>query len=277
MKKLIPMLLTTAFAFAGVLGSTTVLANNIESMEFSNTQIYDSWSFGLELNRNIINITLENSNEIYRFIPINDALESVGVNFNLSGNTLEITNSTLLHYQGLRELNPIIEPIDMENINIDEWVSSNVLSGALDWPTTDFDMVTISLRSMVPIPEGMDRIYWFENYFDETIILSSVLGCNAEEFRSIAFSHTYGTDFMFNLEDVLESGMLSDAQVEKLFLEKEREEAIRNGIMLEPTEVEMEQMREQMQQWFFYYLADSIHRLSADKLGELIEVLENQL
>jgi len=278
MKKLIPMLLTTAFAFAGVLGSTTttVLANNIASMESVNTQILLPGSWPLEINRNMMNVTLENSDEIYRFIPINEALESLNItDFNFDGNTLEITNNMLSNYQELRELTPIIEPIDMENINIDEWVSSNVLLTASGWNSMSFDMITISLRYQTrdQIPQGMDWNYWFENYFEETTMLSSVLGCNAEEFRSIAYSQPFRMDFMFNLEDILESGMLSDTQVERLFLEKEREEAIRNGIMLEPTEASMEEWRQSM----VFQISSHIPSLSANQLGELIEVLENQL
>jgi|GEM_PF-2407760 len=279
MKKLIPMFLAAAFAFSGALGSTTVLANNIESMETTNTQIaIHDWP--LEIDGNIINIILENSDNIYRFIPINGILENFGLDFNLSDGKLEITDFTLSNYQALRELNPIIEAIDMENINLDEWVSSNVLSTVLGGAGTSFDMVTISLQSQPEIPEGMDRRYWFENHFSEPIpLLSSVIGCNAEEFRSILFNDISDDnwhrmhDFLFNIEDVLESGMLSDAQVERLFIEKEREEARRSGQATQVTEAELEEWQELR----FSNMVSDIPNLSTEQLKELIEILENQI
>ena len=223
MKKLIPAFLAGAIALTGV----EVLANNvIESAEFGNTKIeFNEWP--LELDRNIINVQLGNSADTHRFISLKSLLTAFGhgIDWNAQTNTLEIINFAVHHYRELRELHPIIEPIDMDSINPDEWfnwwqISSNNKSLSIH------SGVLVSLMENAPRPDNEhlmssdDWEYWFENHFDryfDRTIFTSVIGCNVQEIRTIMYeSHSGFSEIQINLQDIKDSGIFSDEEIEQL-------------------------------------------------------------
>ena len=222
MKKLIPLFLAGAFVLTGV----EALANNvIENAEFANTQLeFNDWS--LELDRNILSVQLRGSEDVRKFVPLEDLLTSQGhrVEWDSRTNTLEITTSTLNHYQQQRELHPIVEPIDMDNIDSDEWFNWWLLSN------NNFSLshggVLASMVEHQPWPDDFHLMdsdemdYWFENHFDhyfDGTIFESVIGCNAEKIRVINYMNPYGfSEIKFNLQDVIDSGIFSDEEIEEL-------------------------------------------------------------
>lgn len=223
MKKLIPAFLAGVFALTGV----EVLANNVvKTAEFTDTEVVRNadWSLGLD----VVRVQVEGSDDTYKFVPISDLLRSFGhdVTWDSETNTLKIVEASLHRYTEQRELHPIIEPIDMDNINPDEWVDIwlfNSIGGM--WS----DGIVVGAENPLVIPEDIDTDYWFENYFpylEDRNIFTSVIGCNAQEIRSIWYTSEFGfANNKFNLQDLIDSGIFSDEEIERALemLQSERD------------------------------------------------------
>ena len=223
MKKLIPAFLAGVFTLTGV---EALASNIIERVEFSDTKmVLNNWP--LELDRNILSVQIRGSEDIYKFISIKDLVANFGHgdDWNAQTNTLELIEGSLYHYRQQRELHPIIEPIDMDNINSDEWINLWWSQGNTMMHSGHDGVVGI-IEERVHPPLDMEIDYWFENYFnpEDFIRVRSTIGCNAQEIRSIFYINPNGfTDVKFNIQDIEDSGIFSDEETDELLGRIERE------------------------------------------------------
>ena len=212
MKKLIPLLLSGAFMLTG----SNVFANNLaEKSEFStdvtltgiqleSISHFTNWvhlndrsqivTQQLQLNNNLLNVQIADgygNYELVNFISHADIVAFLDKIISLSGNefgfnanaywnsetnTIEVVTDEWLAWQ--QNQPQLIEPIDMDSINPDEWLDLWFLShfdnhsmGFLmtSRSTVQFDMFTRSDEN---------------NYEDYTLIIS-VVGCNTSDIRII--------------------------------------------------------------------------------------------
>lgn len=277
MKRLIPAFLSGVFALTGLTG-LEVLANNVvKTTEFSNTEVVhnDSWSVGLD----VISVQIEGSEDTYKFIPIMDLLIHFGhkAEWNAETNTLEITESLLHYYMQGRELHPIIEPIDMDNINSDEWVDIWMFS-SFSTQDTQFivwrNEIIVSVDQSPEIPEDVDLDYWFESNYKEgyKTVITSVIGCDAQKVRSIRYVSENGfNDIKFNLQDLIDSGIFPEGHIEEVL---ERMQSTRRDYSSDwmPTEEEIANINLEM----ILFNATS-EFFSGDKLEQLAELARDQM
>ena len=268
MKKLIQLFLAGVFSLTGV----NVFANNyIKTAELSDIQVtFDGQN--LELSHNVIKVQVYDNT--YKFIPVRDLLQRFGHTsyWNHEANTLEITHSLLDHYLDMRILHPIVYPINMDNINPNEWIGFSGMSALLSDVTVNMGsnsfVADISYFPITIVPDDVDFNYWIEdNSPTVTTLFSSIIGCNAEEIRSIIVTHGVFTDTKFNAQDIIDSGVLSDEQVEALPLAIEREQRIRAGLGLTKEEIAVSE---------FKGIVGSIEsdRFSTEQLRKLSELIK---
>ena len=284
MKKLIPLFVAGLFW----LGGTNVFANStIESVESTDISIEFN-SHPMYLDSNVIKVQMSDSENTYMFVPIGEMLERalLGFQWNDETNSLEITHTALNAFQIGRELNPILELIDVNRINLDEWLSFSGLSFALNRADIMMngmggDGFTVSL--WVPNhnvrPPDMDIDYWFENYYEQPApLFSSLTGCNAEKIRSVEIfveeSEFRGAHYelMFNIQDILSSGVFSAEEIESISDAIERYRNTGSDL------TEEENMQERFK-WLLREIASEFvfTNMSDAHLEELLEVAKLQM
>jgi len=235
MKKLIPMFLSGIFMLAGqnVFASTT-----IENAEFSNVNIYvrepenpfDIFDIITE-DRKIITRKIESStnlvkvhvsdNEAIHFIDIAEVPRflkelniqflnhELNINFDANTNTIEILTDEFLDSERRWQETQIIEPIDMDNINPDEWIDFWLISAMhSEQNVMSFSWFSSEIISVQVETETGD----FKSLID------SVIGCNTEDIRVIS---DYDYRHSINIQDLKDNDIFSDDELSRLLQIKE--------------------------------------------------------
>jgi|GEM_PF-2534366 len=220
----------------GIFAPTTVLANTstdisttefnsnliIEKIEFSNTKVlFDRWP------RNdieVLDVQMQGSDKVYKFVSIQDIVPTNPcIKWDAEINSLEITNRDLAFYEIMREQNPIIEPIDMSNINPDEWISTWVATNGLE---TNFILSPSSVIINLLI-------------LDNTTTITSIVGCNAQKIRTVITSDYAGQrSILINVQDLIDEGLISVEQLELIPSAREEERLMNsNELQFTPQEL----------------------------------------
>jgi len=204
-KKLISM------ALAGVLmfGGTTVLANNPNVQLITSNAIFTEWeqpiSWGtrdtqvitrnLRLSDDFLRVQL--ADEVIYFMSHNDFLKIFSANsgfgmdeldmhWNSETDALEITSPNVW---GGGERTPV-DPIDMDNINNDEWIHLQFIISTVDLHGASISdsFISIDLGRPSFVEEtvsGRDITTQTGDEEDISFSFESVFGCNAEDIRTI--------------------------------------------------------------------------------------------
>jgi len=212
MKKLISMALAGFLMFGG----TTVLANNpsaqlitpnVTLTEWDHSELPVSWhtpsvspviTRSLRLNDDFLRVQL--ADEVVYFMSHNDFLKiflahlGFGVEdvdlywyWDSETDTLEITSP---HARSREEERTIVDPIDMENINYDEWIFLQFITSVIDLHgasvSESFIRVDLGRPSFIAeTVSGRDIITQTGDDEDTSFSFESVFGCNAEDIRTI--------------------------------------------------------------------------------------------
>ena len=268
MKKLIPLFLTGIFTLSGV----NVFANSsIEAVTATDTQV-TLRSHPLELNESVLNVQVgENT---YKFVSVADIFQSFGISFywNNETSTLAITENILSIYQEMRELYPIVERIDIDNINPEEWISDHILFTL--GPDTNWGSNGFMLEAQEVIITNREELSlrdWHDYDPEINIIFTSITGCNAEKIRSIVVTEELeywsAQRFKLNIQDLLDSGLVSAEQIE----EELRREQIFGGFDTfteeELAQMELETLLRSVEHGIF----------SAEQMEQLLELAKIQI
>ena len=250
MKKLIPVFLTGFLTLLAGTAEVDVFANNIaEQVEINNVGvIFNGWESGFDVD--LLNFETATSESSNSFLPVRSVLEFLGyhVTWNAEANNIELIDRESFNYKIFREAYQIIDPIDVDNINPDEWISHheiferinanlrfqdvslqfNIVSGVLAVSNintifrddtdeeNELDLaisgaaISTGHRSM-----GLDEDISFSN---TGRTFTSVIGCNTGSIRTIYIesdTNWFG-ELKFNLQDLVNSGIFYDEELENL-------------------------------------------------------------
>ena len=204
MKKLLAGFLAGAF----LLSSVNVLANDsIENAELNSVRVILN-GYQIKLNEALLDIQNVNSQNKVNFMPFRELLEYLGyhIEFNSETNNIEISEQWYFDMLTRNEAIQIIEPIDVDNINYDEWIASTflyLLGGSREFDGTMFGH----------LGSGSDTEYTFNHAYDHNARFTSIIGCNTSDIRG--FRVDPWTLFL-NIQDLLESGIFSDEELAEI-------------------------------------------------------------
>jgi len=177
----------------------------IENAEFFDAQIIFN-RHNREFTNQPLSIQVQGSEYTRTFIALEDLLEFfwVGIRIDNDTNTINITQGRLNDFEIDRALNPILEPIDMGNINPDEWVSASVIMSILHAGMTHGP-------STVSVHGNSERFP--DNY---NTAFTSIIGCNQQKIRAILEPDIDRFGIKFNLQDIIDSGLFLQEELDEI-------------------------------------------------------------
>ena len=257
MKRLVPMFLTGFFMLAGA--STNVFANeDIERVVLSRPNVnliewqpdneeagFRGWPpFGhhvatrsLQLSESLLRVQMAGSDDVSHFVSYTQIPEILAlldewdtgfeVNWNKETDTIEIFSDWFRNNQN----NVIVDPIDMDNINPDEWVDLEFIFslGQQDGEGRNFNFSGSGSSDFVTIER-----FWWTAPDDESVavvsqsereeLFTSIIGCNTSKIRAIPIimpddvtgTFISGFNSRINIQDMIDSEIFTDNDIKRM-------------------------------------------------------------